>query len=430
MKRYRLDLFASIAILALLGCERGGGDHGAASASASAAPPASASASAGAPLPSAAASAEPAASAVSDTPPPGVTPPSSFTGARAEKACRAQTVELATYQTRGEIALAAQGDAVAASWRVRLAGKREEQIAFSSFDKDGHPLARPRGVGNSAVDVPPRVFGAGSDWVVVWFDGKGLAYARPKADPLPPPDVAHLGAVGSEVAADVALAPWPAGGGVAASPFGADKSQLGLFVFAPAEGPAVKAMGVTHHAKHPRRPAIAATAQGTFVAWEDGGAILASRFDAAGKEGASACTIAPAGPARERLALAATPGGAVAMWMEGDAVRTRALDASACPASPIWKAAEGKWATLVSLGESALLSWVAADGRLLAARLAPTGAPPAKGIDASEGTTGVKDPPGLVVLGARAVFGWSEVMSPSISTKRLNLRVVDASCIP
>jgi len=119
------------------------------------------------------------------------------------------------------------------------------------------------------------------------------------------------------------------------------------------------------------------------------------------------------------------------MWMEGNRVRTRALDASGCPASPIWTAAEGRWATLASLGDTAVMAWVGGDGRLLAARLQPTGAPPERGLDASEGTSGVKDPPALVAFGAgKVAFGWSEPMSAVIRTKRVAMRIVEASCIP
>ncbi|MFT3764390.1 MAG: hypothetical protein QM820_02550 [Minicystis sp.] len=421
-----------ITTFALVGCGRGGGADGHAASSASTPPSASAPAPPGSATVPASVSATVSArpSAVPDEPPAGTAPPASFTGAKAEKACHAQTVEVATYQTRGEIALAGQGDAVAAAWRVRLAGKRQEQIAFASFDKEGHPLARPRGVGDTTHDVPPRLLGTGSAFAVIWFDDKGLAFARARTDPLPPPEIAHVGSVGPDVAADVAIALWPAGGGIAAAPFG-DGSQLGLFVFAPDDGSAVKAMGVTHHAKKPHRPAIAASAAGTFVAWDDGGALMASRFDAAGKEGASACTIAPAtATPRERFALVPTAGGAVAMWMEGPKVRTRALDASACPASPIWTVGEGKWATMAALGDTPLVAWVDGGGRLLSVRLAASGAPAARGIDASEGTSGVKDPPAVVTFGGRAAFGWAEVMSPAISTKRLNVRIVDATCVP
>lgn len=420
----RLHLADALAALLLIGCGRGadrvspaadGSAPAASTPAASSSPPAGASA---------------APPAVALDPPPGVSPPSSFIAAKSDKACKAQTADVAAYQTRGDVALGAQGDSLAVTWRVRLAGRTEQQIAFAAFDKDLRLVARPRGVGDTAHDAPSRVFGTGAGWAVVWFDDKGLTFARPRQEPLPPPEIAHVTAVGPDVSGDVALGPWPGGGGLAASPFGADHAQLGLFVFAPAEGPPVKAIGVTHHGKEPHLPAIAATASSTFVAWHEGSALMASRFDAAGKETA-ACVLAPAnGQKRERLSLATTAKGAIASWMEGGGVRTRALDASACPASPVWPAAEGKWATLTSLGETALLAWVATDGRLLAARLGADGAPPARGIDAAEGSAGVKDPPAVVAFGERVAFGWAEAMSPAISTKRISVRILDAACVP
>jgi hypothetical protein len=358
---------------------------------------------------------------------------STWVGARSEKACKAQTVELAGYQQRGEVSLGGGPEGVAATWRARLGGKPQDQVAFGSFDPEGHKVAAPRGVGLTMADVPPRVFGSGSQWTVVWFDEKGLAFTRPRIEPLPAPEVAHLGAIGPEVAADVALASTPAGGVLATTPFGAEKAQLGLFLFAPTDNVStVKALGVTHHGKEPHRSAVAAGPSATFVLWDEGGALVGSRFDAAGKENGAPCTIAPAsGDKRERIALATAGAGAIAMWMEGSHVRTRALDASGCPASPIWTAAEGRWATLASLGDTVLVAWVGGDGRLLAARLQATGAPPERGIDASEGSSGVKDPPALVAFGAgKVAFGWSESMSPAISTKRVAMRIVEASCIP
>jgi len=442
--------------LALFGCHRrAGGDH------VTPAPSASASvrlATSAAPAASSASPAAPTASALPlepATPPP---LPETFVGARSEKACKAQTVELANYLLRGDVSLGGHAGGVAAAWRIHLTGKTQEQVAFASFDPEGRPVARPRGVGQTTKDVPPRVFASGPQWTVVWFDDKSLAFVRPHAEAGPMPDVAHLSAIGPEVAADIALATSPAGAVLATTPFGADKAQLGLFLFAPANDAAtVRALGVTHHGKQPHRSAVAAGAGGIFVVWDEGGALVGSRFDAAGKENDAMCTIAPgldgpspkaaappgpnavasteghppAGAQRERLALAATSTGAVAMWMEGGRVRTRALDASGCPASPIWTVAEGRWASITSLGDTALVVWAAADGRLLAARLQPSGAPPARGLDAAEGSSGIKDPPVAIAVGpGKVAFGWSEVMSPVISTKRIVMRIVDAACVP
>jgi hypothetical protein len=249
----------------------------------------------------------------------------------------------------------------------------------------------------------------------------------------PVPDVLHLGAVPPELVADVALTTWPAGAVLAATPLGAGKAQLVLISFA-GDGDLgkVNALATTHHGKDPHRPAVAAAAAGTFVVWDEGGALVATHFDAAGKEGAETCTVSPAGPGKyQRLAVAATRAGAIVSWMEGTHVRTRALDPSGCPASPIWTVGEGRWASLAATADSAVVAWVADDGRLVAARLSANGAPAAAGINASEGSTGVKDPPGLVAFGqGKLAFAWAETMSATVTTKRLVMRTLEAACVP
>jgi hypothetical protein len=358
--------------------------------------------------------------------------PATFVGAKSEKACKAQTIELASYQQRGEVALGGQPEGVAAAWRVRLIGKPQEQVAFAAFDAEGRVASRPRGVGLTMQEVTPRVFASGTQWTVVWYDDKGLAFTRPRVEPLPQPEITHLPAVGPGVAGEVALAASPAGAVLAAAPFGASKAQISLFLFAPTDNVStVQALGATHHAKEPRRSAVAAGAGGIFVVWDEAGALVGSRFDAAGKENEVTCAVAPAGEQRERLGLAATSTGAIVMWMEGSRLRTRALDAAGCPSSPIWTVAEGRLASITTLGDTALVAWVGADGRLLAARLQPDGSPPARGLDAGEGSSGVKDAPAAIALGTRKMaFAWSEVMSPVVSSKRLAMRLVDAACIP
>ncbi len=373
------------------------------------------------------------ASAAAFDPPPGAASVTELTAARSNKVCRAQTAEIAAYQSEGVLALGAGKGGIGASWLVHLAGKREEQIAFSSFDTEGKPGARPRGVG-LAGQKTARVFGSGAGFTVTWFDGKGLAFARPRTEPLPPPEIGHLGMFGPEVSSDVALASTEAGSVVAAAPFGAEKNQLGLFQFSPVEegAPPVTALGVTHHAVAPRRPAVAAGDAATFVAWfEADGRILASRFDPKGKESDAACLVAPASPdKRESLSLAAVGSVVIALWMEGTTIRTRALDGSGCPISPAWKIAEGRWATIASIGDAAVVAWLASDGRLLAAKLGPSAAPSTAGLDIADGSLGIKDPPALAVTGGRVAFGWAEAMSPAVSTRRLMLRLVDAACFP
>ena len=434
MNHLRRTALIPLALALLLGCGRR--KDGAVTSRADGGPAASSSAgpvTSGSSAPSAVPPAS-SASAVPLEPESPAPLPASFLGARSEKACKAQTIELATYQLRGDVGLGGRADGVAAAWRVRLGGKPQDQVAFAAYDQEGKPAARARGVGLTQQDVPPRVFASGSEWTVAWFDEKGLVYTRPRVEPLPAPEIAHLGAIAPDVAADVALAA-SRDGILATTPSGPGRAQIGVFVFSRPDSAMVSVLGVTHHGIEPHRSAVAASHDphvgSTFVVWDEGGALVGSRFDAAGKENDAPCTLAPAGEKRERLALAATATGAVAMWMEGGHVRTRALDATGCPASPIWTVAEGRWASIASLGDTAIVAWAAADGRLLAVRLQPSGAPVARGIDAGEGSSGVKDPPSVVAFGAgKVAFGWSEVMGPMISTKRLQARIVDGACIP
>ncbi|MEP7121480.1 MAG: hypothetical protein ABJE95_11240 [Byssovorax sp.] len=420
-----------IASLAVIGCghRAGPAPAGSTSALASTAPVASA-----APIPSGSAAAPPdTAAVVAFDPPAGAASVTELTTARSNKLCRAQTAEIAAYQSEGVLALGAGKGGVGAAWLVHLAGKREEQIAFSAFDPEGKPTERPRGVGLAGQKIA-RVFGSGSGFTVAWFDANALAYARPRAEPLPPPEIGHLSMFGPEVAGDVALSATDAGSVVAAAPFGAGKNQLGLFQFSPAEegAPPVTALGVTHHAVAPSRPAVAGSATATFVAWfEADGRILASRFDAKGKESDAACVVAPAAAdKRDHLALAAVGSGVIALWMEGSTIRTRALDGSGCPISPAWKVGEGRSATLSAVGETAVVAWLTTEGRLLAAKLGAAAAPPAAGLDIADGALGIKDPPALAVTSGRLAFGWAEVMSPVVSTRRLMLRLIDVACLP
>jgi hypothetical protein len=392
---------------------------GAPTASADAAPPP--------PVPTATASTIPVDARAPDV------PLREFVGARSESACKSQTIELAGYQQRGDVALASRTGAFAAAWRVRLGNKPDDQIAMASYDEEGRGLGRPRGVGLTRVDVPPRVFPAGNDWTVVWFDEKGLAYTRVRMGSPAKHDVGHLGAVTADIALKIGLAPSASGAVLAATPFGENRAKLGLFLFSPVdEGvPAVNAFAVTHHTTSPTRAAVATNARGTFAAYTEGNLLVATHFDAMAKEVDTPCTLAPKSDTpREGLGIVATEAGAVVTYSEGSAIRTRALDALGCPASPTWTIAQGHSPGIAPLDNGALLTWVTEQGRFLAVRLRSDGSPATRGLDAAEGSTGVKAPPSVTAFGARAAFGWSETMAPTVSTKRLLVRIVNAGCIP
>lgn len=423
---------ATLCLLVLSACSGGSSSSGSApsaTASASAALVA-ASASAASPVTTAAATvpeaAAPKGSGVSELKPLGEVAD-----------CKMKSAELANYLQRPGIGLAgrAADGAFASVWLVELQNNPDAQIAFAGFDAEGRQVARARSIGSTRSEGL-RVFDTSGAWAVTWFDAEGLTHARPRWEATPPPEIQHLTTVGKEASDNVAIASTTSGALVAAAPFGPQRDQLGVFLFAPTDSsqPSVKAVGVTHYAKQARRPAVAADATGYYLAWhEEDGSIHASRFDANGKEG-DAHVLAPEGPKRERVALAVTNGGALALWAEGETLIARGLDASAKPAGPAWVVGKGKWATFTAAGPGALVAWVGndgkSDGQLLVARLGPDGAPSAQGLRVTDGAGPVKDPPAVAVAGTRAGLAWTETMSPTVSTKRAVLRVLEVACVP
>jgi hypothetical protein len=392
-----------------------------ASASASAALSASASSSAAAPpVP-----AEPQGTGVAG-----------FVAAGQTDACKVQMSQVADYLQRGEVSLAGHDGAFAAAWLIKLSpGRADAQLAFAGFSLDAKQVARARGVGTSN-ELAPRLFSSGPGWTLVWFDSEGLAYAKPRWETSPQPPTEHLRAVGSADAEHVSLAGTPTGAIIAVAPFGADKSQFGMFLFAPLEpdAPAVQALGATHHAKKPRWPAVIADAGGYTLAWhEEGDQIVVSRFDLKGRELGEAVTLAAAAQGRGRVVLASTAKGAVAMWSEGDKLLARALDAEAHPAPETWVVGYGKTPSLASFGEGALALFTGQDGtasnQVLAVKLGPNGAPSPKGIRVTD-TGPAKDPPATVVVGSRVGFLWTEPMTQGVGSKRALLRTIEAACIP
>jgi hypothetical protein len=429
---------ALAAVVGLLGA--GGCDRTAAPSSAgatSAAPATSASAAAASVAPPPAVDAAPRGAGVTEFAP------------LAELAeCKAKVGDVAVYLQRQGIGLAGRADgSFAAVWMVELQ-KRDAQIAFAGFDSEARQVARGRAVGATR-EEGLRIFSAGEAWTVTWFDSEGLAFSQPRWEANPPPGIQHLGAVGKEISDNVAIAAAPGGSLVAATPFGAERNQLGVFLFAPADPaqPSVKALGVTHHAMQPRGPAVAADSSGYLVAWhEPDGSIKASRFDVAGKEGdahviapaygsaGSPGAAAPTGAGRERLGLVAAGAGALAIWVEGGALIARSLDAAARPRAAPWVIGKGKWRALAPSGDGALVAWIGHDGKadaqVLLVRLSAEGAPAAKGFRVSDGVNPVKEPPSLARAGARGGVAWTEAMGPGVSTKRAVLRVLERSCIP
>ena len=364
-----------------------------------------------------------------------------FTPLAEVAACKAKTGELASYLQRSGIGLAGRaGDGTfAAVWLVELQNNPDAQIAFAGFDGEARQVARARSIASTR-EEGLRILESGGQWAVTWVGAEGLTYAQPRWETGLPSGIQRLAAVGKEISENVAISASPGGSLVAAAPFGPARDQLGVFLFAPSNPsmPAVKAVGVTHHAKLPRHPAVAADAGGYFIGWaEEDGSLHASRFDLTGKEG-DAHRIAPAAaavPERDRLALIATEGaGALAVWSEGETLIARALDATARPSAASWIIGKGRGWAIAPSGKGALVVWLGndgkADGQVLLARLSADGAPSEKALRVSDGAIAVKDPPAIAVAGGRVGVAWTEVMSAGVSTKRAVLRALDVTCVP
>jgi hypothetical protein len=343
--------------------------------------------------------------------------------------CKPATTTAAEYLQRGELTIAGRPAEIGLAWLVQLKGRA--QIGFGGFDPQAKQIARTRGVG-SAREHAPRLFATGDAWTLAWFDDEGLAYARPRFALQPAPEIEHLSSVRGVPAEDVGLAAAPDGSLLAVSTFGAG-GQLSLFLFAPVDGtgPKARALGLTKHAKGPRRPAAWADAAGYTIAWlESDGSIAATRFDREGKEIGTGATIASGVGERSDLGLASLADGALVVWTESGEIRARALDASAQPRSPIWRVGSGRWATVAPRGADAVVAWVGEAGgepqQLVAARVGPKG-PAVKGRRITSG--GAVEAPGVVaVVGDRVAFAWPEKMSAAIQSFRAQLRTVDATC--
>ncbi len=410
------------------GCDGGKPKPGASSAASSAAAPPSGSAV----VPASLTSSTPAASATAVPSAPVGNGVEAFDPVDA-KACKVVSNDVGTYLKRGEIDIAGRDGAVAAVWLIQLPNRPDSQVAFAGYDAEGHSVARGRGIGNSH-DQRPSLFASAGAWSAAWLDGGALAHLHPSWDEAAAPTIEHLPTIGPDSIEDSAIAAAPNGALVAVAPFGAERAQLSLFLFAPTQegAPPVQAVGVTHHAHKPKRPAVTADEGGYFVAWqEEGGKVLASRFDPTGKETEPSVIAEGKGALRDRLLMTRTAGGAVVVWLDGTTIHARGIDASAKPVTPPYVVGTGKWPALESLGEGAVVAWVGrgkADEQLLVARLDKQGAPAAKGLVAADVV--VKDPPSIAVAGARLAFAWTEVMSTTVSTKRAMLRLLDASCLP
>lgn len=366
-------------------------------------------------------------------PPPGVT---EFVPIGQTAACHASTQEVAKYLQRGEVAMTSEQGMFSVAWLVKLSPIRSEGLlTFAGFSPDGNNVAHPRSMGNS-FETPPHLFGGKSNSILFWFDEEGLAFTNPMHQTTQSPNVDHIRGIGIEDAQDIALAETPAGSMVGVTVLEWDPTQLGLFCLVPrhAAAPVVNALGATHQGKKPHWPAILSDTRGYTLAWhEDGGRIVASRFDLEGHEIDAAKTIAAEGVVRGRVHLVATAKGAIAVWTEGERLVSRALDADGNPHKETFVLGQGKNIALMPFRDGALAVFLGKDGAManqsLAIRLGALGEPSSKGIRISDGAA-IEDRTAVARTGSNVAFFWTEASENGSNTKSARLRIIDGACIP
>jgi hypothetical protein len=348
--------------------------------------------------------------------------------------CRMTRTSMAEYLQRSEVTVAAHDDSIAAAWLVQLPGKPASQIAFGGFDRQGRSVARVRGIGASK-DHAPQLFATGSEWTATWFDQDGLTWTRPRWEALPTPSIRHLGAIDAGLAPDVAFGATAKGQLATVAPFGADRAQLGVFLFAPTDpaASAIRAVGVTRSAKHPKRPAIAVKQSGHYLAWlDDDRRIVASFFNEAGKE-SDVTTVAPTVTSKDpRISVARAPLGVAVLWEDQGVVFVRSLDDAARVRSPIYRVGQGRAAILAETGADPLVAWISTatddKDKLVVARLSAEGTPPTKGLRLTD--LPVRGGPACATADGRLAVVWTESMGRTASPMRAMLGVLDDPCIP
>ncbi len=412
-------------LVAVAGCRRRPPASDAAPARSSAAPP------------------PPAPPASSSAPSPALQPVgdviADWRAAEDVKACQSRSKDLDPGLASGLIAVAGRGKELAVAWFYNNKVKGEGLVAFSGYDAQLRPLGQPHGLGKGLLaraTIVPRK----DAWLALWFDAEGLAYSRATwAATLP--SVEHLRAVTADVAPHTAIVRGRSGHLVAVAPLAlGETAQLGLFTFAPeGDDEPMRALGATHHARHPEHSALVETEDGYLVAWEDGdpGArgVMFTRFDAAGKELGDGVPLSTPGVAASAPALIDTPRGALAAWVEGGTIVARALDAKGVAVGPARRVAPGERPLLVRTERGAALVFLHKRGDVpphaAAIHVAEDGALPAWGVVLSDakGKVALAEPPAAAALdeGRLAVgFVYADDMRGALRVVKVDGCLVDA----
>lgn len=398
-----------VCLAALSSCKRSGDGGGQAGQAATTQP--SQAASSAAPPPSSASSAHPSSSAAPSAPsaPPvgGVTEWASIDDV---KDCSAKSRDLDPNLAHGVIGLAARGKDFGTSWLYRTNAKSEGLIAFGGYDTQTRTVGAAHGLGKGSL-YTSRVFPRKDGWIVTWFDGEGLAWAK-TTWAAAKADVEHLRAITVEMGEHTAISATVEGDLLATAPLAGEDSQLGLFLFAPpGGGGGVKAIGATHHAKRPHHPAVSEMGKGYVVAWEDEPEagkprqVVISRFDENGKELDPQLVVSTPGRAASRPAVASIDNTVIAAWVEqdgqGSVVVARAIGAAWSLSGPAHLIDKGTAPQLAPAEGGMALAFVRQGGETLhiaAVHIDAQGETPKKGVivsDATKAKGAVADAPAI-----------------------------------
>lgn len=298
-----------------------------------------------------------------------------------QKACEGRTKEMDQGLASGSIALAAKSKEFAVAYFYSNKVKGEGLLAFTGFSTAGLPLGTPHGLGKGFTHRP-HIVPRKDQWIALWFDAEGLAYAKSGwAAALP--TVERMRAVTAEEGPHTAVIRAAKGTLVATAPVApGPTAQLGFFEFASEEGEGMKALGTSHGAAKPQHPALVEVEDGFLAAWENEqegkpSEVHLARFDPTGRELGTAAVLS--GPSAHRPAVANTKAGALVAWDEGEGeattVMVRALDEHGAPTGPARPLARGAHAKLASMGERTALSFADFMGRPSVVTLGDDGAP-------------------------------------------------------
>ena len=360
---------ATMLVSLLSGCPRSNRTSPDPTPSASAAPSAPAGSSSASSAPSPSASAPPAP--IPQGPPTGGV--KSWEPAEGRKGCSAHGLELDPNLAFGALRVAARGKEMAATRFLRTGSKLEGQLAFGGYDTQTRSISTSYGLGKARF-LPTWLFPRKEDWVVFWFDSKGLVFTRTGWS-VSASKIGRFAAIPVEEADRVTILETTSDGPLLGiSPLSVEpNSQLGLFTFVPGETLAedVKAIGATHQAVRPSHPAVVASPERYYLAWQDAlapgkpSAVVLTSFDANGRELDTQRVVSTPDAAAQQPAITLHEGTVLLAWTErngaNDEVIVRAFNKDLQPLDAPRRVDRGTHPVLTATKKGAALLFLRQD---------------------------------------------------------------------